>query len=334
MGFRQPLDVGRIVEKYQEFLGHSSTASINYVHPGLHNERETEPEAIPKRLYAPEEDVERPLRVGAGPDQCSPSLRLQEARPLLAWDPNRYYRDLGISWPYVDATRGDLRRGFYAVHGHSSPWLTYCLSQLLNPQVRAEYDALPLGERYLDDKYVQEEMKAKAAAEASRRSERGKDTHAEDVLDEWGYVLRPEASDDLVAKEDDDTEDLDTDRSKRFDEDAHQGPGADWGYSYYLWRTHKRDSQMLSAWQSALISAPGAQEMLPAFAVGLLGREPNEYAIAQVNDTWVVFINHKAQVTSDLALAAATALHRQIREDSASNTAQRALEAGNPHGTT
>lgn len=310
-GFREPLDVSEIVSHYREFLDGESTVGINHIRHDP--EYQGDPYSfgpVPQRYKAPEESVDDPLLVGDGPSVCSSSLTVAQGRPVLAWDPNRYYRSLGIPWPYVHATRKDLREAFYARDGHSSHWLTHCLKMLLDPGFRAYYDALPLGERNLDDPYIQDELKAKAADESGRRARQGKQVRPEDVLDEWGYKLTPESNE--LAEQDV----LDNDRFNRFDDDnAPHGPdGADWGFAYYLWKTHRRAPDLLSAWQTSLVSFLGASERPPAIAVGLLGREPHEYVIAQVKGTWVVFLNQKTEVSAALAKTAANALQRQISD--------------------
>jgi hypothetical protein len=315
MPFREALDLSHIVRKYEEHLG-SSTAGINYVREGAPRHVEDAYDPIPKRLYEPPDRPgtgAEPALVGSGPRRCSTSRTMALAGPLFAWDPNRYYRDLGIPWPYVGATRKDLRLAYFDKGGQDSRRLTYCMTQLLNPEVRGAYDALPLGEQYLDDEYVQEALKLRAAAEASKRSETGDYTTAESVLDDWGYKLEPETSGGLVTDSSDSGESLDTVGEDEFDEDPHhETVGADWQYSFYLWKTTKWDTERLAEWQAALITELSERGISPTLAVGLMGNQPHPYAVASVDEEWVVFLNKGVQVSPDLASRAAIALHTQI----------------------
>lgn len=301
MGFRESLDLTGIIDRYEAFGGRAP-AVPNYMFEGQRPE-----DPMPTSIFQPAQAAgsgEDPALVGTGPSRASTSRVLATSGPLLAWDPNRYYRDLEIPWPYVDATRMDLRQAYQAVDGQSSPRLTYCFKQLLNPAVRAEYDALPLGEQYLNDIYVQDELRALAAKEAGRRTESGVYATAEDVLDDWGMKIVPE-------EEDTPEEIVDSDHLKRFDECSDETVGGGWDYSFYLWKTTKWDVARLAAWQAALISVID-QELSPSIVVGMMGNRPHDYAIAEVAGQWVVFLNRDGEVTLDLAVSATTTLHTQI----------------------
>lgn len=87
----------------------------------------------------------------------------------FSWDVRGYYRSLGVSFPYTSATRADLSKGYMAVDGQGSHWVTYCLKQLLDPAVRARYDACDLGEIF-EDEYTAVDRRN---AELDRRGARG-----------------------------------------------------------------------------------------------------------------------------------------------------------------
>lgn len=307
-GFRESLDLSHIVRRFDTFAG---TAGVSYVGEGQPGPAQAY-ERPPAHLYEPARAPgtgPHPALVGSGPSACSTSRAVAVRGPLFAWDPNRYYQDLGIAWPYVQATRKDLRRGYQQRDGQASVRLTYCLKQLLDDQVRRAYDALPLGHQYTEDIYVQEALRAKAADEASRSSAKGSFTTAEQVLDDWGYVLLTEEE----AEEVDTARCVDTDPDTAFNEtDAPSSVGAPWGYSFYLWRTQRWDHDRLADWQAALISAFDQHDIGPTLSVGLMGSKPQPYAIVEVADEQVVFLNQHEQVTPDLARAAAQSLHSQL----------------------
>lgn len=299
MGFREDLDLSGIIDKFEAFGGRPDAG----LPPHILEERERQYEEQRRREAEREND---PLPVGSGPLHCSTSRVLAPARPPFAWDPNRYYRDLGIPWPYVHATKKDLRLAYLDRDGQSSRRLTYCIKQLL--KVREEYDALPLGEILLDDIYVQEILHQRAADEAQKRSVMGEYTTIDQVLDRWGYSLVAESEQD----EDTPDEDLDRDRLKRFDGARHEeSVGGAWEYSYYRWRTKQWDTSRLEAWQAALI-AEIDPEQVPTLTVGLMGKQPQEFIIGKVMGDWVVFLNVEAEVTPDLAAKAAAQLNTDI----------------------
>lgn len=301
MGFRQDLDLSGFIDKYQPFIA-GDDSTINYVDGKITEKDPWEnPEPIPRHLYddrprpgsGPEPDL-----VGSGPLLASTSRVLALAGPTFAWDPNRYYRDLGIEWPYVNATRRDLTRGFMEAGGQDDHWLMYCLKQLLNPVVRAEYDATPLGKEYLDDIFVQQRKRHEAADEANRRSRDGDYTTVDEILDEQGYVrLTPE-------------EEAEMERMRALDEATSSGQdgavGGPWLYSYYLWRTTHQDTDLLAQWQAALIRM--ADKDIPAIAVGLMGKQPHRFVIGEADGEVIVYLNRNESVTDELALDAVSAL--------------------------
>jgi hypothetical protein len=318
MGFREPLDISEITQQYEVFRQGTSTAEVNFVLPS--KARPEEPlDDIPRHLYQRPRmpgEGESPERVGSGPIRCSTSREIVSGRPAFAWDPNRYYRDLWIPWPYVNATRKDLRHAYVVMGGENSPRLTYCFKQLLNPEIRTAYDALPLGEQYLDDIYIQEELKRQAAIEASRRSAQGHYTMAQEVLDDWGFKIVPPEDDARVP---------DTMPTRKHDQFRYEETvGGIWQYAFYLWRTTRWDITRLSAWQSAMITELSG--LCPTLVVGLMGKQPHRFVIGWVDDEPVVFLNAEEEVTPDLAKAATTELMNQMNAQS--NTRPVQVKAG------
>lgn len=90
-------------------------------------------------------------QVTRGPFGWSTSRVLARRASVVCYDVNGYYRDLGIEHPYVHATAGDIRRAFLERGGPDDPRLTMIFTTFLDPLRKAEYDAMPLGTRYLDE---------------------------------------------------------------------------------------------------------------------------------------------------------------------------------------
>lgn len=313
MGARPDLDLSDILPYYREFMD-PSTVGINHVRPryGEHEEYVEQPmgheEVIPEHLYERHRKpwmptTLDPFRVGNGPTVCSTSREMVSARPAFSWDVNGWYRTLGVPFPYVHATSGVLSKAYVASGGQQSPRATYYLKRLLNKAVRAEYDAMPLGEgKFLDDEYVQQEMKARAQAEASRRSRDGSYTKAKDVLDEWGYVV-----------DEDDDPGVDKYRKSRKDRDSPEtdayGP-IEWTYSYWLWKTPQvwGSTTRLETWQTLLVSALSEAGHNVGLTVGLMGKQPQDYAVGLFDGHWIVFLNSEREPTQEMAAKAASAL--------------------------
>jgi hypothetical protein len=305
VGFRPDLDLSGILPDYREHMS-ESTAGVNFVDGKRKADPFEDQEAIPKRLYAPERSamVDDPWRVGNGPATCSTRRTATSTRPLYAWDVNGYYRELGIPWPYVDATRGVLRKAFYAVNGHESARLTYCFKQLLNPAVRAEYDEWPLGEEYLHDEYVQDAIKKRAAFEASKRTQDGTYTHAETILDEWGFIMK---YDEVLGDR------FDTSSGKGQDDPGQSFDPIEWVYSYWLWKSFGTDVARLQTWQTLLVSELANRDEQIDLAVGSVGKVPHDYVIGFVdNEFWVVFLNNKVEPDPVIAATAVSALLKDI----------------------
>lgn len=298
MGFRADLDLTQILSGYDGVFGSESTAGVNYVHE--RSERaSTELEPIPDHLYEPTPEVDgEPVKIGNGPASCSTCTALV-LDPVVCWDVNGYYRSLGVHWR---ASRRELMRAYQAIHGERSVYLTYVLKQLLNAQVRHEYDRCRLGQQFLDDIYVQDALKRTAAREASRRTAAGDRVSAEDVLDEQGYVLRPDEMVDDVLDKRQDRKLSDPRRNLR-----------EWMWAYYLWRSFEDDADRLSRWQSLLVSALAGEGVTTHLAVGFMGKNPRPFALAAVDGNTVVLLNERETPTEELASSAAAQLMRDLQ---------------------
>lgn len=308
--FRESLDLSEVLPSYREHLGaFGGTAGVNFVDGSGPSEHDPfENEAIPRSLYARQSQTETPTWIGEGPPTCSTCTDVVSARATFAWDVNGWYRTLGLAWPYVQATSGDLSRAYIAAGGQRSARCTYYLKQLLNRPVRASYDLTALGTTFLDDQYVQDAMKAQAQEEASRRSAEGTFTDATEVLDEWGYLLKPEDGDGL---------------------DAEQGPVQDevspesdsfnpveWSYSYWLWHAYGQADAVvrLEQWQTLLVSALSVRGAKVDLAVGLMGQQLTDYLVGYSDGYWIVYLSEKAIPTEELAAQAADMYLKTISE--------------------
>lgn len=231
MGFRPDLDLTDIIEDYQGWLD------------GLG-------EVVQKHAeYKPVETVLTPTltKGGFGPIEATSCTALTVS-PLVIWDVNGYYRSLGV---HSRATRAELRIAFHEVDGGNSEYLTYVLQQLLDPEVRAEYDRLPLGE-LLIDKFVSAAIKRSAYEEAKRRA--GGTAFAEadvqKVMGERGFDLAPEKPEPTVRG------------------DSYSEPVDEWRWSYYMDRVVCHDVERLALWQSMLITSLSSLGVVRRFAVG------------------------------------------------------------------
>lgn len=317
MGTRPDLDLSDILPAYQTFItGHgTSTAGVNRIHATPEGDKWMPMEVgdegrIPHHLFgeSTRRDPLKPWRIGNGPPVCSTSQVLVSARPSFAWDVNGWYAKVGVPFPYVNATSGVLSRSYVATGGQASPQATYYLKRLLDKAVRGLYDTYPLGVQFLDDDYVQEALKRKAAEEAARRSRDGSYTKAETVMDEWGYKVDEIVEDGLDTDKPDVLNDLAPVEDSRFDP-------IEWVYSYWLWQTTlsmEPSTQELEEWQRLLVSVLAQRGERVEIAVGRSGKSPHPYTVGRFDGYWVVFLHEDEEPTKDLATRAADALLEQI----------------------
>lgn len=290
MGFREDLDLGEVLPLYREGIDGKTPTAPDYSDV-----------KIPRSLYATpltEKTTAFPKQVGNGPSTCSTVTAL-EPFPAHVWDTNGYYSALGVS---SRASRKQLREGYQAVGGQSSVWITYCLSQLLDPSTRRAYDLTPLGSRFMD-RYEQKALKDRAKAEARRKG-----VAPEQVLDDWGYALHPEdpyEEPDGQMPEPENLTDLE-EMGQRDDVEV------EWVFSYFLWRTGQRSIDRLAEWQTLLISALARRGKTPPLAVGYVGNQPHPYVVGKVGTTHIVFLNTGCSPTEETADSAARALLREL----------------------
>lgn len=262
--------------------------------------------------YQPVDD--RPLLMGSGPAECSSCTQLSVV-PLIIWDVNGYYRELGVD---PRATRRQLREAYQAKDGQSSPRLTYILKQLIDPAIRYAYDCTPLGEVFID-RYVNEMVNRRIVDRVSERMQNLRDAGVDlRSIDEDDLKAALEA--DVVAEmglgvedePDGDTPDETVDGA--LPEGQDDASPAKFEYSYYLWRARPRQdlcpTDLMVQWQRFLVSALAREGVTLRFAVGLHG-DPHRWVQAEVGYRTVFFLNFQEEPTEALASDVA----RRVRLD-------------------
>lgn len=286
VGFREHLDLSEIVSRYESF------------NPDLKQQREKERWLGLSPTDTLSDHHAQPHIVGSGPSECSSSRVLAHRRFVFAWDPNRYYRSLQIPWPYVHATKKDLREAYQRLNGQQSPWLTYCLKRLLDPEVRERYDHLELGEGMLDDIYVQDYLRRRAHEEIARRSNLGQYQTIQQILEEWGMTVVPDDAESEAATS---NEVLDSDGPDELNDLNAREPDPWWGYSFYIWKSAPGDESRLMEWQSRLIASLDEQGATISFSVGYMGRGVAPSRLKKILGSWVFFLHEDEEPSAELA---------------------------------
>lgn len=223
------------------------------------------------------EEREEIFRASYGQVDMSTSTSLATI-PKVIWDVNSYYRSLDIGWPYKP-TRRELRQGFQRVEGHASERLTYYMKQLLDPQVREEYDRMPLGSVFRD-KYVLESEFRKLADLASHLSEdSGTLVTAGDLVDEYDRE-RPRPAPPLPPS------------------------GRWWNWGFFAHKSREHNTDPLESWQNLLIQAFSEQKVATTISIGYIGGTHCEFDIRKHQDRDVFFLNDKVTPTQELAKTA------------------------------
>jgi len=275
MGFRPPIDLSEIVQDYDLF--------------GVRRPRGSPSPLVSVPAWEPGPPPDQPLRCGPAEELWASScLELLPFRPVI-WDVNGYYAELGVD---SRATRRQLMRAYNALDGQRSERLTYVLRQLLDTDVRRDYDAALPGEPFID-RYVEEEMRKRAAAESGRRASHGEHVSAEEILDDWGYVL---------LNDDESTELERLDSPPETDEDRPYQES--WGYSYYLWKTWDLDTPQLRAWQSLLVKELSARGCSVRFAVGMTAHTEGGFELYEEDGDFIFFLEIAFTPTEEMAAEA------------------------------
>lgn len=284
MGFRPDLDLKQILRDYEVFGGTPRLQRTSVYAPEFFS--------VLDEASVPPEPPDKPFRQGWGPTQCSSETALDIA-PRLCWDVNGYYRGLGVHWK---ASRKELGEAYLAKNGESSIWLTYVMGQLLDPRVRWAYDRAPLGEPFLDDDFVQEDLKRRAHEEAWRRTmSGGVETHRDQVLNEWGLNA-------VATDETDVADQVDSDSGAGQDEP--QPSQIPWEYAFYLWRTVTGSLEHLRCWQELLLRELSVLGYTVRFSVGMIGKETTPYILHSAGQDFIFFLNEDFLPTPELAAQA------------------------------
>ncbi len=183
---------------------------------------------------------------------------------------NGYYASLSV---LPKATRGEIRTAFVALNGHQSAYLTYVVKQLLNPEVRALYDAVPLGSVFVDD-YTKRQL-----SHHLRGSKRPLQT-----LDVEG------------PNDNDATHQTDSPESEAHSSELLSHPlnrVCAWNFSYYLLGRAGIDEAKLAAWQRELIAALNG--FSTQIAVGLMAGQNRPWDAVTVGYRTVVFLDESEQ---------------------------------------
>ncbi len=231
--------------------------------------------------------VNDPRLAGYFPPQFSTCVELVP-HPLIIWDSNGYYRELGVS---PRASRREIREAYQRLNGQDSVRLTYVVSQLLDDEIRARYDAVPLGSIFRDDDVETWIRKAKAQMVADYRAS------GEEVPDE--LLDDGELLDEMV---------LDTGTSVDEDvrTDAHRR--GRWPYGHYVWQSPAEDENRLQIWQGLLSAALCRKGEHREIAVGFHGAIPEPVVSLPVGYRMVVFLHHDEWPTDELAEQAVSPL--------------------------
>jgi hypothetical protein len=296
-GFRPPLDVSEYLKQYEAFGG-TSTAGA----PRIDTEKpwyEQAPGAIERDAEIrrrEEHQANNPMVMGYGPLVAS-TCRDLAPFPMHCWDVLGYYRTMGVHWK---ATKKELMAAYQAFGTMPTAYQTHVFKQLLDPAKRRAYDATPLGHLFMDDHYVQQMLKNKAAAEAARRSKAGTPTTAREVIEEEFKFVPEEPEEGL-------------------DGTASDGPDSEasatvpFPFSWFSWRSSKTAEDVLAEWQTLVIQAVAEQGAVLNVAVGFFGKQPHRYLVGKVGKTNVAFLSDKECPTPALASAAALALINDMK---------------------
>lgn len=252
---------------------------------------------LAQSVYRPEVNEPR-FRFGPWPISVT---TLAVHRPIV-WDVNGYYRAFGLR---PGASRREVRVAYMAMEGWRYQRLTTYAKVLLNPVLKARYDAVPLGQIYFD-KYVAEEFERRVAQE---------------VLDHLGaggadeFIQPFELPKDLL----DNAFDIlgQTDSTLDAASGLVQNPSR-FGWVRWTWRSdpRKEDEDGLRLWQAMICSALVERGEAARFAVGYHGFEqPWRLMIDQAGRP-VFFLRADRCSKTDLAAWAGEAADQWVRESS------------------
>lgn len=207
------------------------------------------------------------------------------------FDVNGYYRELGVDWR---ATKAEIFRAYQQKDGQSSERLTYIFKQLLNPQIRRNYDRCPLGSFYLDQ-YVADAMMRRMKRDIAAA---GLDWTQGDILQRAarsvGLNLTDATPDEGLDEGSLECEDASTPESS-------QPAELPWPYTFYQYRSHCSDTIRLARWQALLVSAFSSVRDRRKISVGFFGRMERRWLVAEVGSRTVVYLHEDEDPTEEMA---------------------------------
>lgn len=277
MGFRDDLDLGDILPKYQWAL----------------DNKEPPPRSF-EGEYIETPVVERrnpgiPRRIFNGPAACSTSVALVPTYPpAVCWDVNGWYAALGA---HHRMSRKELGQAYMDAGGQESDRLTWIMTALLDPEIKRAYDLTPLGELYLNDPLIMERLKAMALRIAK---EKGID--AQRVLEDMGLTLVDDSSE-RTRNSPPDLLDSESNSSKNV---LNNG---EWAYSFWVWHIEEHelyDYAQAEYWQESLIAACARQGIVTQLRVGVMDA-PATHRVQEIDGVPVVFINRITLINPDIA---------------------------------
>lgn len=231
-----------------------------------------------------------PIRFGAGATVVSSSKEL-EPFPSVCWDVNGYYRELGVDWK---ATKKELMEAYQSTDGPNDARLTYVFRQLIQKEVREEYDRMPFGSVFMDD-YVQAEILSSAKKEAARRTNLGQWSDSDEILNEWGFVFIPEDEE----LEEEPFEDLTNEApSARIVDVGGENEPELWPYSFFKLGTFKHSREPLVEWQNLLLEELSGHSV--KFAVGW-SKAGSGFKIHYHNGVVIFFLQEDSTPTKRIA---------------------------------
>lgn len=209
----------------------------------------------------------------------------------IVWDVNCYYLDLGVR---TDATRLQIRRAYERWRGWESPRLTYIVKQLLNPEIRAAYDACRPGWLFFDE-YVLASTNRRIQDDLARHFADGGTMEQTEKIDFSHLVGKPFQVVDRPPS-------------------GEQDEVPSWGWGYYLWQSGCRDERRLAQWQEHLVRVLAERKEHTHLAVGFLGKHMAcPWEVTTVGNRLVAFLSDDQQPTADLANQAADRVETHTR---------------------
>jgi hypothetical protein len=229
------------------------------------------------------QDRPKPRAIEAGPMEFSTCVALQ-AWPMVVWDVNAYYAELGVSFR---ATWREIREAYQRLRGDASERLTYIVKQLLDPGIRATYDACQPGSVFFD-RYIAEYVKGQMLA---------------DQMAEHGRIL---TFDDQIAQ-DLHSIDLSQYMDRPFDmvPPMSHNEASRWRWGFYLWASDDYNTDKLRQWQGLLVSALARKGVVLQLSIGLVGGSAEPMRVEAVGYRVVAFLGDTESPSLELAQAAA-----------------------------